>query len=176
MNWKKLSRLPKKDLLALFDVSLKSFRTADGLWFTGVEDRFGNKPAVDIDIYVWEKLGTREAFRLKRALGIEDDGVAALVRALELAPSFSMIDYEIFQTSPTQALFRCTSCYSQKERLKAGRGLFDCRGVDQSYFDSFAQTINPKFRVECNFGPPEKYYEDLWCEWRFELEDSEGGG
>jgi len=165
---RRLDRLSRKQLQALLDVSLKDFRTVDGLWFVGVEKRFGTQLATEVDREAWEWLGRRNAYRLKEALGLNEGGLPDLVKALEFDPCLSMNDYEVASVSDRQAVFRCKVCYSQTERTKAGKALFDCRSVDEAYFKSFAQTIDPGIHVRCDFCPPPRRTGDLWCQWSFE--------
>ncbi|MDO8490379.1 MAG: DUF6125 family protein [Dehalococcoidia bacterium] len=169
MNSSRLARLSRKQLQALLEVSLKDFRTVDGLWFVGVEKRLGADLATEVDEEVWEWLGRRSAFRLTEALGLNGKGLPALVTALELDPCLSMNDYDVALVSARQAVFRCTGCYSQTERLKANKALFDCRRVDEAYFKSFASAIDPRIQVRCDFCPP-RHSEDIWCAWYFDLE------
>lgn len=169
MNRSKLARFSRQQLLSLLDVSLKDFRTVDGLWFVEAEKRFGTGLATELDEKVWEWLGGRSAFRLKQALTPGLTGLPALARTLELDPCLSMNDYDVALVSDRQAIFRCTGCYSQQERIKAGKPLFDCRRVDEAYFKSFARTIDPSIQVRCGFCPPERSA-DTWCLWYFESE------
>lgn len=64
MNKASLERLPKKTLIKLIQTYARNWVTLDGLWFTGVEDRFGTDVAVELDHQMWKKQAAIETKRL----------------------------------------------------------------------------------------------------------------
>jgi len=84
--------------------------------------------------------------------------------------SWLFFDYTIEQVSDTEAIFQVKNCLAQTGRLRVGRNIFACRRVDEGYFTNFIQVIDPRIKIECEFSPPDKYFTDLWCRWRFYIE------
>jgi hypothetical protein len=136
-----------------------------------VEDSDGLERAVTIDADVWGKMGRINARRMQKALDLGEPGIPSLVRAIELDPLWLFFGYEVEQLSSTQAVARFTDCLAQKGRLKMGKEVFPCRSVEEGYFNSFAHVFDPRIEVRCGFCPPEKYSEDLWCEWHFTIRE-----
>ena len=168
-----LSHLPKEKLLQLLEDAYKNLTRIDGYYFMEIENLFGAEAAVKCDEAVWERFGRVEAYQLRRTFDIEGDGIPTLVQALRSSviwPTFSQ--YQVEQLSTQEAVFRVTHCASQVNRLDLGLGLFSCQGVEQRYFSSFANTINPQMEVSCISCPPDNYSPDMWCQWRFELKEA----
>jgi hypothetical protein len=59
----------------------RSFKTADGLWFVKVEDRYGFETALDIDDEVWKVVPKIQARMLKSMSGLEN-GISGLFEAI----------------------------------------------------------------------------------------------
>lgn len=175
MEWEEIAQLPREKLLALLWDAYRNLIRIDGYWFLAVEQAAGQEKAVIADEEVWRRFGRVEAQQLKRAFNLEGDGVGAVMAALQRSPLWPFwARFRVEQTSPQEALLQVTHCSSQVERVKAGLGVFPCRGVDEAYFQSFAQALNPRIKVHCLSAPPEQYSENLWCSWRFVLEDGLG--
>jgi hypothetical protein len=106
---------------------------------------------------------------MKQALELEDgaDAVASGFAFASCPGPTSQL--EVDKVSPNRVVYRVTSCSPQQGRLKMGKDVFDCRGVCQAHFESFAQALSPGVRVTRISSPPEKYSPDLWCEWHFDL-------
>jgi hypothetical protein len=168
MRPEELSKLPKETLIKLFEILRRDQRTIDGFWFLQVENSYGIEKAIEFDAYVWNRIGRINAKRLKEALGL-GTGIPALVKAIELDPLWFLFGYEVKQLSIAEAAVVFTDCLGQKARLKMGKELFPCRSVDEGYFTGFAKTLDPRIEVQCISCPPERYSDELWCEWRFTL-------
>ena len=163
-------KLPRKDLNSLFEFYLRKLQLVDGLWFLDVEDRFGTKQATDINCNVWGKVGRRDAQRARSMLSVTGVGIPALTDALKKT-YMAFADWEMIQVSDTHAIFRVTTCYPQKARIEKGKGVFDCRSTQEAFFTGYAQGIDSAFAVRCGFCPPDKYFDDLWCEWHFYIKE-----
>jgi len=161
-------KLPRKDLNSLFEFYLRKLQLVDGLWFTAIEDRYGTQQAIDINCDVWSMVGRRDAQRARNMLGVTGVGIPALINALKKT-YIAFVDWDMVQVSETHAIFRATTCYPQKARIEKGKGVFDCRRSEEAFFTGYAQSIDSRLAVRCGFCPPEKYFDDLWCEWHFYL-------
>ncbi|MDY6835549.1 MAG: DUF6125 family protein [Chloroflexota bacterium] len=168
-----LASLPKEILIEIIQTYSQNTLTIDGLWFLGMEERYGIEKAIETDISVWRRYGSIEARRIKRILNIKDDGVSALAKALNLqiwAQSKGM-QYDIVRSAGNKVVFNVTDCSVQRARMRDNRPLFECKPVGVALFEEFAKEINPKFKMNCLVCPPDDHPDDLWCSWEFELQE-----
>ena len=164
-----LEEMDKETLIDLLFMQMRNLWAVDGLYFLGIEDKFGTESATEIDGKVWEVMGKIEARRLKETLGIESHGISAFIEALRASSwSLDLEEKEIILEN-SRALFRNTNCRVQKTRINKGLDEFPCKTVRWGYLKSFAKEFNQKIEVECNICPPDKHPEDLWCQWEFKL-------
>jgi len=171
MNIEELAQLPKESIVQLLEILRKDQRSIDGFWFLKVEESHGLERAVAMDASIWGKMGRINAKRLQRAFDLGEPGIPALIQAIELDPLWLFFGYNVEQISSTQAVVRFTDCLPQKGRRKIGKEVFPCRSVGEGYFTNFAKVIDSRIEVQCGFCPPEKYSEDLWCEWHFNINE-----
>lgn len=169
LDRKMLMEMDKEKLIDLLFIHMRNRWAVDGLYFLGIEEKFGNESATEIDAKVWEIMGKIEARRLKEILGIEDDDISTMVEALRTSSwSLDLEEKEII-LDKNRALFRNSKCRIQKTRKKKGLEEFPCKKVRWGYLKSFAKEFNQKIAVECNICPPDKHPQKLWCEWEFKL-------
>ncbi|MEE9150924.1 MAG: DUF6125 family protein [Thermoplasmata archaeon] len=167
---KLLKEMQKEGLIDILLMQIRNLWTVDGLYFIGIEERFGTEGATEIDTKAWEVMGKIEARRLKETLGIKGEDIPTLIEALRLTSwSLDLEDKKIL-VEENRALFRNTSCRVQKTRLKKGLKEFPCKNVRGGYLSNFAKEFNENIVVECNVCPPDEHPENLWCEWEFKLE------
>lgn len=169
-----LLSLPKETLIEIIHTYSQNLLTVDGLWFLGMEQKYGLQAAIDTDTEVWARYGAIEARRIKRILGLtdDDDPIEAMSKALNLqiwAQSKGM-EYDILQPSENTVVFNVTDCSVQRARMRDNRPLFPCKPVGVALFDEFAKTMNPKFKMKCLVCPPDDHPDDLWCSWEFKLQ------
>ena len=161
--------MDKEKLIDLLFMHMRNLWAVDGLYFLGIEDKFGTESATEIDGKVWGVMGKIEARRLKETLGIQGDGISVIFEALRASSwSLDLEEKEII-LDKNKALFRNTKCRVQKTRKKKGLEEFPCKKVRWGYLKSFAKEFNQKIVVECNICPPDTHPENLWCEWEFKL-------
>ena len=170
MTTEEIQNLTKKDIIALLEICRRGMRFQDGFWFMKVEDIWGIEKAIEIDADIWSRFGKYEAELLLAAFKWDKKDMSTLIKALRLAPSWLFFDYTIEQISDIEAIFQVKNCLAQTGRLRVGRDIFACRRVDEGYLTNFVKVINPGIKIECEFSPPDKYFTDLWCRWRFYIE------
>lgn len=171
MTIEEIRNLPKEDVVALLEICRKGMRFQDGFWFMNVEDTWGIDRAVDIDADIWGKFGKYEAQLLLKTFKWDKEGIPTLIKALRHAPSWLFFDYSFEQVSDTEAILRVEKCLAQTGRLRGGRNIFPCRRVEEGYLNGFAQVIGANIKLKCDFSPPDKYFDNLWCSWRFYIEN-----
>ena len=162
-----LEKMPRETLLELFYMHIRNLWRVDGLYFLGIEEKFGTKAATQIDTNCWKILGKLEDRELKNLLHFEKNNVPALMRALR-STSWSLYQEEKqVESSPTRGVYRVTKCRVQETRISKALDVFPCKNVRFTYLKAFAEEFNPNIKVQCRAAPPEKPPGNVWCEWEF---------
>lgn len=164
---KTLLDLPSAKLIDLFFSNIRNVWRVDGLYFLGIEQRFGTEVASAIDGEVHQALARIEATELPRLLGLEALGIPDLMKALSLTCwALDQRDKEV-EIGPERALIRVAACATQSVRQKKGLGVFPCKPVRLGYLEAFVEVFNPELQVKCRFCPPDERPAGAWCEWEF---------
>ena len=166
-----LYNMTKKQLLELFFLHIKNLWRVDGLYFLGIEEKFGTEEATRIDANCWKTMGKIEARELKKALDLKENDIPALIQAIH---NTSWALYQTGKKSEVTAergLFQVTRCRTQETRLRKGLEEFPCKKVRFSYLESFAKEFNPKIQVICKQCPPDPHHNSSWCQWEFNLQE-----
>jgi len=162
-----LRTMSKEELLDLFFMHIRNLWRVDGLYFLGIEEKFGKEAATQIDADCWKVMGKLEARELKNLLSIEKNDVPSLMHALQNTSwSFYQEEKEI-EASPTKGVYRVTKCRTQQTRIHKGLGEFPCKNVRFSYLKSFAEEFNPNIEAHCQICPPGEHSRNVWCQWEF---------
>jgi len=175
MSWpteedlKMLRTMPREKLLKLFFLHVKNLWRVDGLYFLGIEERFGAEIATEIDANCWKIMGKIEAREMKETLNMKGKNIEALMQALQNTTWALYQTEKEFETSASRGVFRVTRCRTQETRINNGLGEFPCKHVRFGYLQSFAKEFNPNIKVTCKTCPPDPHPEDRWCEWEFTL-------
>ncbi|MBU0496729.1 MAG: hypothetical protein KKC68_00370 [Candidatus Thermoplasmatota archaeon] len=166
-----LSKLPKETLPDFILMHLRNLWAVDGLYYLGIEQRWGTPQATEVDQQVWQVMGKIEARRLKELLQITKNDIPTMMHTLQYSGwALDLEDKEI-EISPTKAIIRNRTCRVQNTRLKKGLKEFGCKPVRKGYLESFAQEFNPHIQVTCTVCPPDTHPKNLWCEWIFTLHE-----
>lgn len=168
-----LMEMSQKKLLNLFFLHIRNIWRVDGLYFLGIEEKFGTDAATDIDANCWKIMGKIEARALKKTLEIEKINPATLIYLLRNTSWALDIPEKESEVTPTKAIFRVTKCGTQETRIRKGLNIFPCKKVRFGYLKSFAKELNPTLQVICKRCPPDKPLPNLWCEWEFTFKKSE---
>jgi hypothetical protein len=164
-----LGSVPKEKLFDLFFLHIRNLWRIDGLYFLGIEEKFGTNATTEIDANCWKLMGKIEARELKEVLGIKENDLYSLLKILRNT------SWALYQTkkeidiTKTSIVFRVTNCRIQETRVRKGLDIFPCKPVRFGYLKRFAEELNPKIEVTCKVCPPDKKTEGFWCEWEFKL-------
>lgn len=170
MQWEEIEALPREKLLILLQNALGNIVRVDGYWFMELEKAAGMATTVAVDEAVWRRMGGKEARQIREAFPLPEEPIPALAEAVRLNPAWATWgEFELETPSARQAILRIPQCRAQEARVKLGLQVFPCRPVDEAYFSSFAQAIDPRLKTTCEFAPPNDGQPGLWCRWRFEL-------
>ena len=168
------NKMEADDLRSYIRFLLWHYRVVDAFWFIKVGERFGQSTAERINEEVWEKVAGMAARDLKKRFDIQDVGLAGFVQVLKYFPWCILVGYQMEQTADRITL-TVPSCPTQVARLERGLGEYDCKEMHRREFASFAQVIDPRIRVACDFAPPDPHPADLFCRWHFTLDPLAGG-
>jgi len=167
-----LNAMPKEKLLDLFFLHIRNLWRVDGLYFLGIEEKFGTKAATQIDANCWKLMGKLEARDLKSTLGLVEIDVASLLDLLKNTSwALDQTGKEV-EVAENRGVFRVTKCRTQETRISKGLEVFPCKKVRFGYLKSFAEELNPKIEVVCRVCPLNQRSEGVWCEWEFRLRSS----
>jgi len=164
-----LQAMPKDKLLNLFFLHIRNLWRVDGLYFLGIEEKFGTEAATEIDIACWKLMAKLEARDLKALLEMKQNDIPAFMYTLRNTSwALNQKEKEV-EVSKQKGVFRVVKCRTQLTRLRKGLEIFPCKQVRFTYLKAFAEEFNSNIKVECRFCPPEKRSENVWCEWEFKL-------
>ena len=164
-----VGKLSKQKILDLFFVQVRNIWRVDGLYFLGIEKKFGTEAATEIDANCWKIMGKLEARDLKALLKIKQNDVPSLMYALRNTSwALNQGDKEV-KVSENKGIFRVVKCHTQLTRIRKGLEVFPCKTVRFTYLKAFAEEFNPNVEVECRICPPGERPPDVWCEWEFKL-------
>ncbi|MGD2201641.1 MAG: DUF6125 family protein [Candidatus Bathyarchaeota archaeon] len=162
-----LSEVPVGGLIDLMSLHIRNVWRVDGLYYLGIEERFGTDAATEIDAACWKVMGKIEARALREILGVEEVTPSSFIRLLRHTSWALDIwgkEWEIYGDS---VVFRVIDCGTQNTRVKKGLDIFPCRKVRYGYLEAFAKELAPDINMTCRVCPPGKRPEGVWCEWEF---------
>jgi len=165
-----LVKMPMEKLLDFFFLQIRNLWRVDGLYFLGIEKKFGTDAATEIDAGVWEIMAKIEAKSLQKTFQVgENPDVPTIMELLQKSSWALDQPFKTFEVSDKRATLSIDRCRTQEARLKKGLSEFPCKKVRFGYLKNFAKTLNPKVEVNCLVCPPDKHPKDLWCKWEFKL-------
>lgn len=161
-----LSDLSREQLLTLLEVYARQLITCDSYWFTAVEERFGLETAVEMENWVWERVGPLEGKRVARALGLDPgEGIATILEIMKFCPSWATFSPRVEMVGEKKGVFTCTNCPIQKKRTERGMAQFECKEMADRLAKAFVQGLNPKVKASCVVAPPDPHTADVWCQY-----------
>ena len=164
-----ISDIPREKIPDFIFMHLRNMWSIDGLYFLGIEEKYGTKVATEIDKDVWKIMGKIEARRLKNLFDIKDNNLSSLVKCLKLSGwALDLEDKEIIKKD-NRVIISNSVCRIQNTRIQKNLSEFPCKKVRWSFLKSFAKEINPNIEVVCKSCPPDKHDDNIWCEWEFIL-------
>ena len=165
-----LEKMPKEKLFDYFFLQIRNIWRVDGLYFLGIEKKFGTEAATEIDAGVWETMAAIEAKSLQRMFKISENPDLATVIGLLRKSSWTLDQpFKTIEASDKRATLSIDKCRTQEARLSKGLREFPCKKVRFGYLRTFANTLNPKIEVNCLVCPPDEHPKNLWCRWEFAL-------
>lgn len=165
-----LSEMPIEKSLDYFFLQIRNLWRVDGLYFLGIEEKFGTEAATEIDAGVWQIMAKIEAKSLRRMFQVsENTDISTIMNLLQKSSWALDQSFKTVEISDNKAVLTIDRCRTQEARLRKGLGEFPCKKVRFGYLKNFAKTLNPNVEVNCIVCPPDKHPPDLWCRWEFKL-------
>jgi len=165
-----LTKMPREKLRDYFFLQIRNLWRVDGLYFLGIEKKFGTEAATEIDAGVWESMAQIEAKSLQKLFNIgENPDVPTIIDLLRKSSWALDQPFKTIEVTEKYAALRINRCRTQETRLGKGLGEFPCKRVRFDYLRIFAKTLNPKVEVNCIVCPPDQHPKDSWCKWEFRL-------
>jgi hypothetical protein len=163
-----LTKLPREKLLDLIFLHVRNLWRVDGLYFLGIEKKFGTDAASEIDAGVWEAMAAIEAKNLQRMFHVKENPDVPTIMELLRKSSWAFDQpFKAVTISDERATLSVRKCRTQEARLGKGLCEFPCKRVRFGYLKSFAKTLNASVKVNCLVCPPDEHPKDLWCKWEF---------
>jgi len=160
-----LESLPKETLIKIIRMMARNWLTVDGLWFRGVEGKFGLAAAVELDVKMWEQQAIIETKRIKETLGVKEKGIEGVLKILEYMTSSYAYCFEYEEKSPDRVVIRYPHCIPQEARVRQGMGEFPCRPTGETILKRIIEIIDPRVTFRCLACPPGEHAADFWCKW-----------
>jgi hypothetical protein len=165
-----LKSLPQEKLFEIMMFNIRNIWRVDGLYFQGIEKRFGTTAATTVDAETWATMGTLEARALKEILELKEFTVETVMDALRYT-SWTMdhLQKEI-EVENGKGILKIINCRTQLARLRKDMLEFPCKHVRHAYLINFAKEMNPRIKCICAKCPPDEHVGEVWCEWHFTME------
>lgn len=168
---KLLYDLPKEELIKIIVDDAKNWLAHDGLWFQGVESRYGIDVAIDIDREAWGYFTVIEAKRIMDRLKIQPGGgIPALLECLKHRLYARLNLQDVIEQSENRVVFRMRDCRVQSARRRKGLPDFPCKSVGIVEYSEFARTVDSRISTRCIACPPDDHPDEFWCAWEFVVE------
>ena len=170
---KMLEEMPRDRLLDLFALHIRNVWRVDGLYFLGIEERFGTEAATEIDAACWRVMGKIEARALRKILGVDQVNPESFIHMLRSTNWALDVIGKEDEVSEDSVIFRVTDCGTQNTRLRKELSVFPCKKVRYGYLEAFAKELDPGIEMNCRFCPPDERPPGVWCEWEFKFKGPE---
>jgi hypothetical protein len=165
-----LKAMTRDELLDILFLHVRNLWRVDGLYFLGIERKFGTEAAAQIDAEVWATMAAIEAKSLQKMFRIgENPDVPTIIGLLKKTSWALDQPFKTLEVNAKRAVLRIDRCRTQETRLGKELDEFPCKGVRFGYLKNFAKTLNSKVEVNCIVCPPNKHPKDSWCQWEFKL-------
>jgi hypothetical protein len=165
-----LKKMPAEKLLDYFFLQIRNLWRVDGLYFLGIEKKFGTEAATEVDAGVWATMAEIEAKSLQRVFEVGENPDVTTIMSLLHRSSWALDQpFKTITTGNKRAVLSIDRCRTQEARLSKGLEEFPCKKVRLGYLKNFATTLNPNVKVNCLRCPPDKHPKDGWCKWEFTL-------
>ncbi len=168
MDLEVFEHMDAPELRQYVEFLLGSYRVMDAFWYIYITERFDEPTADRLNEKVWEKVASFGAKDLLKRFAIQERGLRGFVKALKYWPWHILIGFQIYE-KPDEVIIEIPKCDVQEARLRRGLPEYHCQEMHRREFVGFAQEVDSRIRVACDFAPPQPHPDNLFCRWRFTL-------
>ena len=163
-------KMNNKQLKDYIHFLLFNYRVMDAFWFIKITEHFDLETAEKLNEEVWDRVAGFAGKDLMEKFGFKEKGLTGFVNALKLFPWCILVGYD-FEQKEDEVIITVKDCPAQTARLKRGLGEYVCKDMHMKEFKSFAREIDERIVTQCIFAPPDEHPENMFCKWRFTLND-----
>ena len=171
----KITDFSKEALIRLWEAAAKLYIGMDGMWWTLIKQRYGEKTAVDLSAENWRRAADFELKRTTEAMNIHGDDVATLFKVYQVDPGFAPIcDLQFDLKTKNHGILTVTRCKSLEYLERHNEEEFirnACHVVDVEGFQRLASLVNPRMKATALKLPPRKSSDETPCVWELKVED-----
>jgi hypothetical protein len=164
-------------LVRLFQAAAKCYLGIDGIWYSLIKERFGERVARDLEFELWSIATPKEVGRTMAAMNIQGNDVATVFKVLQCAPGTAgIMDFECDLKNRNHGILTVKRCSSLEyfERHRDLEGIkFACDVMDRAMYPVTAQAVNPNITVTPLKLPPRSSKDDIACQWEFRIDTTE---
>jgi hypothetical protein len=171
MDMSVFADLEAPELRSYIQFLLHHYRVMDSFWYIYLSELWGEAAADQVNEKVWGKVPALAARDLVARFNIRARGLSGLVQALRYWPWHILVGYRI-EERPEEVIITVPSCPTQEARLQRGLKEYRCKEMHRAEFLSFAREIDGRLQTECLFAPPDPHPPQLFCKWRFYLNEA----
>jgi hypothetical protein len=165
-----LLNMPKEKLIELIDNTSLNWLAGDGIWFQGVEFKYGMNDAKRCNDSCWAWFSPFEAWSIKRILKLpEQAGIEGLKKALQMRLYARINVQSIIDEGPNSIVFQMNNCRVQSARKRQGLDDYPCKSAGLVEYANFARIIDSRIKTDCIACPPDAHTEEWHCAWRFSI-------
>ena len=166
-----IKELGEERFAELTFIHLRNMWAVDGLYFLGIEEKFGTEAATEIDANVWKIMGKIEGRKLKRFLDLGAD-LTSMIKGLKYSGWAMDLEDKVWKKLDNGSiLLKTIECRIQNTRVRDGLEVFPCKRVRWGFLKAFAKAFNEDIEVICNQCPPDELEAGRWCEWIFRMKE-----
>ena len=171
----KMRDFSKDTLVKAWVTAAKLYIGIDGIWTSVIREKYGEQLALELDAEVWRRNTPLEVRRVREAMNIHGEDVAALLKAYQCDPGVTgvaEIECQLKNQNHGILTFKRGLSLEYLERHgDTALQKFACEVLDMKEIESYAHLFNPGIKVTCLKLPPRKSPDEIACQWEFKLED-----
>lgn len=173
----RLEDLSKEALVKLCREMMLAAHLLDRAIMPAILQRFGAQAMEELAIEEWRGASPVYTERIRKAMRIEGNDVAAIFKSLQLDPGFPHeymdVHYEVVDAKRGHFWLDSCGALADVEPWGEARVVSMCHHIEDPTFDATAQAVNPKARVRPVHRPP-RDPEDRRpvCHWEVVIDDA----